>query len=388
MLNVEVIDDIDAFEPLEKEWNALLDRYLHGNVFLKHQWLVNYWKAFGTGCKLKVILVREGERLVGAVPLILQTICWKKLPIRLLSFMTDPLSANVRSDFILPEEGEETVKALTAYLYETRLEWDVCILNAVSEESTLLSLYPRTFGASPLRALEPELYWVLHYLKVEGTWGDYLKVLPKGSRYDFLRGERILKLLGSPDINLSNDPEEVAEELENFFNLEARSLKQKKKDYTPLNDRTHTYYRTLFRALALMQSALVAVLRVNGNPTAAVVAVRYNQVLYILNTVFNPDFKAGNPGHVLWGNLIKHAREQGYKEVDFNGYGQHIQRWKTIGRQCYRISIFSPTVYGRFLYSTKHVLLPFIGRFMPGFLRKEVSRRGDRGIDPGWSEQP
>jgi hypothetical protein len=65
-LRAEVVTDLLA---IETEWSALCDEARAGNVFLGPEWLVPWWKQFGQGREICSIAVRDGERLVGLLPL-------------------------------------------------------------------------------------------------------------------------------------------------------------------------------------------------------------------------------------------------------------------------------------------------------------------------------
>src|SRR5262249_29274877 len=65
-LTVACIDDLDQFNILEPEWDALVERSTADHVFLSHVWLRTWWECFGRGRRLHVILVWAGDQLIGA----------------------------------------------------------------------------------------------------------------------------------------------------------------------------------------------------------------------------------------------------------------------------------------------------------------------------------
>lgn len=389
-LKVDVVDTLEGFRTLEREWNLLVDQYEAANIFLTHQWLVAYCEYFvtdffGIPRSLRIITVRDGAELIGAAPLLLETIAWRGLPVRQFVLMSHPISNNVRSDFIFSKRREEIVQLIVTHLQRTRHEWDVCVLDSFPEESEALPLLPSACRRVNLLAREPERYWVLHYVPIQDTWEEYLARHSKHSRQHLKREEKQLQRMGTYDIEFLDDPQDVTVGVEIFFDLETKSRKQNKSDYTPLDGRTRAYIRALFLALASINRAVIAVLRVDGRPAAAILAVRYRHILWDLTSNYDPEFETGHPGHMSRKMLLKYACDHGYKQYDMNGYGAHLQRWCTIGRPCYRLYIYSNSVYGRLLYALRESVLPMLRKAAP-FLsilasRSQATRSGDRGIE-------
>lgn len=386
MLTVDVIDTQEKFLALEREWNALVDRYAAASIVLTHEWLLAYCEYLNAGRLLRIITVRDGGELIGAAPLVLETIPWRGLSVRQLVFMSHPISNNVRSDFIVPERREEVLRAIAAHLQRTTREWDVCVLDSFPEESQALPLLPAACRQVNLRVCEPERYWVVHYVPVQGAWEAYLNGLSKKSRQHLQREEKKFAQLGVASSLFLETPADVVKGMANYFDLEIRSLKQNKSSYTPLDERTRAHQEALMRALASANHGLVVRLDINGRAVATLLAARYRKVLCCFSSMFDPEFESGYPGHMIRKTVLNYAWEHGYEQVDLNGYGWHLQRWGTVGRSCYRLFIYSNTTYGRFLYATRECVLPAVRKHAP-FLsvlasRSQATRPGDRGLEP------
>lgn len=66
-----VCRDADRFGALAAEWDELSERSVGATAFQSHAWLHSWWQSYGTPGRLRVVLVREGGRLVAAAPLML-----------------------------------------------------------------------------------------------------------------------------------------------------------------------------------------------------------------------------------------------------------------------------------------------------------------------------
>ncbi len=64
---VERIGGLAAFEAIERDWSALYEESKTDNLYLTHEWILIWAHAFKR--ELTVLLLREGQKLVAALPL-------------------------------------------------------------------------------------------------------------------------------------------------------------------------------------------------------------------------------------------------------------------------------------------------------------------------------
>src|SRR5438445_13548807 len=70
-LRVEVVEGRDAFNALEREWNAAWARGPRPEPMLRHDWIKAWIENFAPGAELRTYVVRGGAReLHAALPLI------------------------------------------------------------------------------------------------------------------------------------------------------------------------------------------------------------------------------------------------------------------------------------------------------------------------------
>ena len=67
-MKIQVINQYNDFIKLKDTWNELLMKSNHTLVFLTHQWTDVWWKAFGEGKELFILLVYDGNELVAIAP--------------------------------------------------------------------------------------------------------------------------------------------------------------------------------------------------------------------------------------------------------------------------------------------------------------------------------
>src|SRR5574340_1310457 len=89
-LRLSCIRDFKAFAALKDEWNRLLSESANDTVFLRHEWLSSWWLSYGGKAEMNVLVLREGERLAAAAPLMTRMDRMRGLPARKVSFIGDP----------------------------------------------------------------------------------------------------------------------------------------------------------------------------------------------------------------------------------------------------------------------------------------------------------
>ena len=66
-LDWEVLDEVEAVEPIVQPWDELAERL--GKPYCSPAWLLAWWRhASPKGARLRIVAVREGDRLVGVAP--------------------------------------------------------------------------------------------------------------------------------------------------------------------------------------------------------------------------------------------------------------------------------------------------------------------------------
>src|SRR5205823_1817596 len=70
--SIEVLEGREAFNALEKEWNAALARGPRDEPMLRHEWVRAWIENFAPGAPLRTVVARAGRELHAAVPLVEQ----------------------------------------------------------------------------------------------------------------------------------------------------------------------------------------------------------------------------------------------------------------------------------------------------------------------------
>ena len=62
-----VVTSDEEFHSLQSDWNAL-HREANGKPFQSFDWLFSWWRVYRDLIRMQLLVVRDGDRLVGVVP--------------------------------------------------------------------------------------------------------------------------------------------------------------------------------------------------------------------------------------------------------------------------------------------------------------------------------
>ncbi len=140
VVKLDAIDNPAALENLRDEWSALVDRAPAALPFQRPQWLLPWWRAFGSG-HLHALTFREGKRLAGLLVFFIHE-CQGRRQVT--------IAGNGITDYLgLVAEARcapDCARSVFDYLRDIRSEWDVCDWQDLRADSPLVIAAPRFFN--------------------------------------------------------------------------------------------------------------------------------------------------------------------------------------------------------------------------------------------------
>ncbi len=325
MLTVERVETLRGREDLQQPWRDLLARSPQRNLFLTPEWIATWWEHFGAGRELWLLVVREGDRMVGLAPMTVTREFDGRMPARVLGFMRNRHMS--RGDFIIPERRGEVVTALVAYWRGQARDWDVLRLQDVPEESGSLRAVEEALGGTGLDPLPAATRRTLDYLPLQGTWEDYVRGRSHGFRRNLRRERDAMERAGEVEFVRACAPEDVARSMAWLFDLEARSWKAGAAT-TAFAARDRAFHVALAARFSARGGVENRFLRLDGTGIAGLQSFLYDGVLTMVLTYYDPAFRALSPGRNLVGRAVSDAwREGSVREIDFNGTSPFLRRW-------------------------------------------------------------
>ncbi|GEM_PF-1378666 len=365
-LKIETVLDDETFRSLRIAWEDLLKRAGRHEVYLSHRWIVSWLKHFGSGKELRILIIKDRGSWIGAVPLVLTTERWHGLKVRTLHFPINLESGNLRSDFILTERKEEAVSSVIHYLQRKAGEWERWDLSGLPVGSSTFIFLRPALERSTLRTTMWRHLSRLYYLPLAGSWVDYLK----GKSFRFRKGlrnaENRLRQSGKVAHLVFNAPNELAEGLEGFFALEARSSKVDRPGVIRIEGNIRRFYQSLAESFGETGDCRIDLINLDGKPISALFSLSSQGNFFLLNTCYDPESSYVSPGKAIIRRVLENAWSLGQREVDFNGLTTFVQTWTDQCRNIIKCTAYGPTLRSRLVRFWEEIGSPAIRRATSG----------------------
>jgi CelD/BcsL family acetyltransferase involved in cellulose biosynthesis len=392
-LSVEMVEGREAFQALEKEWNAALSRGPRDEPMLRHEWLRAWIENFAPGAPLRTFLARAGRELHAAMPL-LETkernadTCF--LP--LTTWATPHNDHSLRGGILLGRRGTEALPLLWDKLAGLP-GWDrlrVRDLPHGAPEWKLRDLaesagFPCGLWTSlrspylTLPAIEPPVAVVdakkpgsrqpaaaSRYEKVESS-------LDAKFRQNLRRRRRRLAEQGAVSYALvpGKDAKELDCALADFFVIEASGWKGRGGTAIAQRPELVGFYAQMARDAAKRGALALGFLELAGRRIAGHLSVVHAGRHYLLKLGYDESFHEHSPGQQLTSEMIRDACQRGLSEFDFLG---PCMDWKLDWEPALRthtwLTIFRPTPVGRLVHEARYTAWPvaraIVGRVLRG----------------------
>jgi CelD/BcsL family acetyltransferase involved in cellulose biosynthesis len=317
---IDEINDLAGLASYRQAWASLLAETPGASFFQSLPWLEVYWKHFGQGQKLRVLVVLELDRPVGIVPLVVRTEPTKAGRIRFLTYPLDYWGSYYGP---IGPEPQKALQAALAHLRASRRDWDVLELRWVGHADD-----DGTFTA---RAMEAERLSACHtvfdqtaIIRLDGTWEQYLASRAHKWRTNYRRWQRRLGELGQVTYLRYRPGGEAAGEDDPRWDLYEACLALAKKSWqgsspdgtTLSHDSIRPFLTDVHEAAARMGALDLNLLLLDDRPIAFAYNYYYRGYVYGLRVGYDAEAGRYGAGNVLYGRTIEDCFRRGDRIYD------------------------------------------------------------------------
>ena len=330
------LDGIGEVEALQDEWNTILAS-TDNAVFSTWEWVTCWWKHFGEGRRLRVLVAENGDRTIAVAPLMLSNYEYMRLgELRKIEFLGSPQSDY--NNFILSENESECARLILKTI-EGLHDWDHLDLRDVLEESSSARLLCDYSVTSPWR-LAKRVLTLAPYITLPHTFEELVNRLGTHDRHNMARSERRLRERYQIDLKTYKDFSSVQEAMDVMFELH-----QKRR--TNISDTPTAFATPRARAFHSELAALFAArgwlnlnfLTADDEAIAATYCFDYRGKTYGYQGGFDPRFSRYAVGTLLHLRNIEGSIRRGFREYDFSrgaesykfSWPVHVRRSLAIG---------------------------------------------------------
>lgn len=374
-LEVTVVSSYRELLGLEPLWNGLCERAGIDHPFLTHEWIRSWWECFGPDEGLRVLVMRDGTRPVGLVPLMADTTRIYGVGLSRLGF---PWNAHTpRLDLLVPDRREEAFEALWRHLRGDLESWDLLQLCQLPEGSSA------SRRIAELAAEDGYLVgrWASGrspYVSIRGGWDDYVASLSRKSRGHLKNRLRHLEGLGAVELEVVDGSLGLEAALDDGFRLEAAAWKGDAGTAILSRPESRSFYRLLARRAARRGWLRLFFLKLDGRRIACNFSLLYRDILYCLKVGYDPELARSSPSSVLFFLALRDAFAQGLREFDFLGDAEPWKLdWTPEARSHHWLYVLRPSARTRLVHFLKFGLAP---RLRDTSLLELAPARGDHVV--------
>jgi len=314
---VRVVTEPEEFESLAGAWDGIAEECgSQRSIYLTHEWLSAWWKHFGSGNRLNILLAEKQGRLIGIVPLMVTE--YKLGPVK-VRFLETIGAANCNYvGLIPPGNREEAVNALLAHLgAEMERGGSFLKLSFVPDDSVFLHIL-RSRDSLPANNLAfcERFKTLAPYLVLPETRNDSGLPLNKKMQQRLRRELLLLQEEHNFEFRIYTG-ESLDDDMEIFFDLHQARWQSVNLRGIFHEPGMREFYRDIARRFMERKWLHFSSLRLDGEAGSVIFGFVYGRKFYVATTARDPRWSDYSLGHLHYKFLIKEAIENDLREFDF-----------------------------------------------------------------------
>ncbi|MEM8944546.1 MAG: GNAT family N-acetyltransferase [Planctomycetota bacterium] len=326
MADVVEINSAEQLEDYRLAWTALLVETPDASLFQTLDWLLTYWRWFGSEQRLRVLVIRSAGRPIGIVPLCVSVQRYQVGKVRVLTY---PLSDWGTSYGPIGPDRTACLFAALKHLQATPRDWDMLDLRWMGGDASRTSLC-QALQASGW-AVSQSNYQETSLIELEPSdWPGYRSHLTKKWRHEVTRQQNRLRRLCQVQINRHRPVGAALGDAEPRWDLYEQCLSIAQQSWqgksTTGNTLSHSHVRGFLRDCHQIAAKLgmldMMVLKLDGQPAAFQYNYVYDGRLFGLRMGYDRAFAQYGAGKALLGWMIEGSFRRGDRTIDL-GAGEY-----------------------------------------------------------------
>ena len=293
----------ESFDSLKSYWTDDRHNLKWDTLFVLPSWLEVWWQTFGSRTQLYLRAVRQRKKIIGIAPLLVKektaSIIGSVDVCDYLDFIVNPGMEKEFFNILLDDLGQKGISQLD--------------LKPVRPDSTVLTNLVALAKQRQYEVLYQE-EGVSVELDLPSTWDEYLTMLTKKQRHEVKRKLRRLWKADDVDYRCVKVSQDVRSFLDTFLKLFSLSQEDKANFMTT---QMESFFRSLAEAMAKIGLLRAGILEVDELPVAMILGFDYNNVMYLYNSAYDPNYSYLSVGLLSKVLCIKESIQWGNKKWDF-----------------------------------------------------------------------
>jgi len=360
-MQIQVVSEYDDFMALQSVWNDVLSKSHSDIVCLTHEWFECWWRSFGMGRNLFILLITENREVIGIAPFCLRRATYRNIAnINEIGFCANSVSP--RTDFIVVKDKERAVIDLVVeYLLGHCHLWHIFRLQKICTESPTYKILRALLSKMrlPTRITEGNRS---PYIHVEGDWGTYFAHRSRKFKSSMRNKLNRVNRFGDAVIERVEKKEDLDRCLAMICDVSSKSWKHDVGKSLPKRPDQMAFYKRITKTLGEKGWIKIWLLKHRDCCIAFEYHLVYKGVVYPIRADFDEEYNAISPGSFLEYNVIKRIFDDaGIQQYDFCGdYYKYMLNWTPLVREYANIAVFNSEFVSRSLGWIECRLIPAI----------------------------
>jgi CelD/BcsL family acetyltransferase involved in cellulose biosynthesis len=342
MTAVEEISSIERLEGLRDAWEEAQARCAPDNIFVTFDWALAWWRHFGAGRRLRVLVLRDGGRPSVILPLWEGPLWHRWAPFRKIQLLGTGLSD--RLDVFLSKDSVESAERALRHLLDRPVHWDVLDLRDMPEGSPAVQAI-RTAATRLGLKCEISVDSETPYIPIESNWETFFTTRfgrrwRKTLRHNARRleaecGPVRTTFNATPDASLLLSRLAAMPQDGQYHGTDRRSIFG--------SGPKRAFFEDIAERFSRRGWLRVSVLELAGEVSAFRFGFQYAGKYFDYFTGFHRDQGKLSPGTVLLTQVVEDCFQNGLREVDFlRGAEPWKAVWTDRRRQNLRVRVYRP----------------------------------------------
>ncbi len=366
-MQIEVINSEAELARLGPEWSELVSGSDADNPFLHWEWCSAWWRHYGDGNELVVVLARDGDRLVGLAPLYLARTDGGGRP-GVMKFLGTNEVCSEYLDFALRPGYEETgSRSLFDFLlHDLCTQWRQLQLTHIPATTATVGRVEH-YLRSEHEAFRIERGATSWQIDLAGSWDEFQHGLSRSRREKYRRARRDME---KHDLRFHEvgTRDELGAAWDDLKRLHQARWEQQGTRGCFASSRFAAFHAEMLSSFWQRGMLSLTSLRHGERTVAASYSVRHRGHVYFYQAGVDPAWLHCRPGHSLRCCEVRRAIERGDRVFDFlGGDEEYKSQWAT--RQTAMLNVI---VAGRGLLPRVRFGIESAGRWMKESARTRV----------------
>jgi CelD/BcsL family acetyltransferase involved in cellulose biosynthesis len=334
--------------PFKKDWDRLLDGFEQATPFLTFEWTELWWRYFGEGKELCLLVVEDDTGVQAIAPLMrYRDHSFLRLPVQVIQLIGN-FHSN-RLDVITTVANRRAcIKAIYGYLQSE--SWDTLYCLLIPECSPNVSHLLDCCEDFGYKAVMQRVQQS-PYVKVETDWSAYWASRSEGGRRGLKNRIRHLEAMGTLHFETMYLADDVDGLMESIFEVASKGWAYRQGSAICSTPQLKGFYAELARIANRRQWLKCHLLKLDDKPIAFEMCLHYNNTTYGLKSGYCEELSKLSPGRVLWYLALQKDFSTHIAEFDFLGNSEPYKlRWATGMREHLKLFIFNSTLRAKWLH--------------------------------------